>query len=150
MGYATRILACILSLTLICSFARAGEQTQIADLLTGDIETVRINLNAWGASLGYESEFDGDDRRLAPLIAVIRSADQGGGHKCPNMGAIRLRMEGGEVVGLGLLPSHSEGLYGFRLYDGDVFLGAYVVPRSPFLSALEELGVPMDDPAFAD
>ena len=58
--------------------------------------------------------------------------------------------DGRGVIGIGLLPSHSEGLYGFRLYDGDVFLGAYVVQRSPFLSALEELGVPMDDPAFQE
>jgi hypothetical protein len=59
-------------------------------------------------------------------------------------------MAGGRVIGLGLLPSHSEGLYGFRLYDDDVFLRAYVVQRVAFFSALEELGVPMDDPAFKD
>ena len=66
------------------------------------------------------------------------------------MGAIRLRMAGGGIIGLGLLPSHNKDLYGFRLYDGDVLVGAYVVQRSPFLSALEELGVPMDDPAFRE
>jgi hypothetical protein len=87
---------------------------------------------------------------LAPLIAVIKSADQGGGHKCLNVGAIRLRMAGGGVIELGLLPSHSKGLYGFRLHDGGVFLGPYIVQRAPFLSALEELGVPMDDPAFQE
>lgn len=69
---------------------------------------------------------------------MIRSAHEGGGHKCLNMGAIRLRMAGGGVIGFGLLPSHSKGLYGFRLYDGDVFSGADIVQRSPFLSALEE------------
>ena len=140
----------VLVLGVLCQPAVAGEQDLLAALVIEDIETVRINLNTWGASLGFESEFDGDDPRLAPLIAVIRSADRGGGHKCPNMGAIRLRMAGGGVVGLGLLPSHSKDLYGFRLYDGDVFLGAYLVHRSPFLSALEELGVPMDDPAFQE
>jgi len=138
----------VLVLGFLCQPAVPGEQDLLAALVTEDIETVRVNLNTWGASLGFESEFDGDDPRLEPLIAVIKGAARGGGHKCPNMGAIRLRMAGGGVVGLGLLPSHSQGLYGFRLYDGDVFLGAYIVPRSLFLSALEGLGVPMDDPAF--
>ena len=128
----------------------AGELDLLSALETRDIESAGINLNPRGAHLGFEIEIHGDDPRLAPLIAVIRSADQGGGHKCPNMGAIRLRMAGGRVIGLGLLPSHSKGLYGFRLYDGELFLGAYVVHRSPFLSALEELGVPMDDPAFQE
>ena len=148
MSYAARILTFVLSLTLIYSFASAGERDLRSVFTTEDIETVRINLNTWGASLGFEADFDGDDPRLAPLIAVIRHADQGGGHKCPNMGAIRFRMAGGGVIGLGLLPSHSKGLYGFRLYDGDVFLGPYTVQRAPFISALERLGVPMDDPAF--
>jgi hypothetical protein len=137
-------------LIALCLTAAASDQDPLAALLIEDIETVRINLNTWGASLGFEREFDGDDPRLAPLIAVIRSADQGGGHKCPNVGAIRLRMAGGGIIGLGLLPSHNKDLYGFRLYDGDVLVGAYVVQRSPFLSALVELGVPMDDPAFRE
>ena len=142
------LLTLFFVLIALCLTAAVGDQDPLAALLNEDIETVRINLNTWGASLGFESEFDGDDPRLEPLIAVIKGAARGGGHKCPNMGAIRLRMAGGGVVGLGLLPSHSQGLYGFRLYDGDVFLGAYIVPRSLFLSALEGLGVPMDDPAF--
>jgi hypothetical protein len=140
----------VLVLGFLCQPAVPGEQDLLAALVTEDIETVRVNLNTWGASLGFEAEFEGDDTRLAPLIAVIRSADKGGGHKCPNMGAIRFRMVGGRVIGLGLLPSHSKGLYGFRLYDGDVFLGPYIVHRTSFLSALEELGVPMDDPAFKE
>ena len=143
-------LMILLALSTPCVQATDGEERALDSLLMKGIESVHINLNTRGVSLGFESEFDGDDPRLAPLIAVIRSADQGGGHKCPNMGAIRFRMAGGGVIGFGLLPSHSKGLYGFRLYDGDVFLGAYVVQRSPFLSALEELGVPMDDPAFAE
>jgi hypothetical protein len=146
----THLLTLFLVSIALCLTAAADDQGPLAAFLIEDIESVGINLNTWGASLGFESEFDGDDPRLAPLIAVIRSADQGGGHKCPNMGAIRIRMAGGGVIGLGLLPNHSEGLYGFRVYDGDVFLGAYVVQRSPFLSALEELGVPMDDPAFKE
>jgi hypothetical protein len=133
-----------------CLTAAAGDQDPLPAFFIEDIETLRITLNAWGASLGFEAEFDGDDPRLAPLIAVIKSADHGGGHKCPNMGAIRLRMAGGGVIGLGLLPSHSKGLYGFRLYDGDVFLGPYIIQRAPFLSALEELDVPMDDPVFKE
>jgi hypothetical protein len=140
----------VLVLGILCQPAVAGDQGPLAALSTEDIATVRINLNTWGASLGFEADFDGDDPRLAPLIAVIKNADQGGGHKCPNVGAIRLRMAGGGVIGLGLLPSHNEGLYGFRLYDGDVFLGPYTVERAPFISALERLGVPMDDPAFKE
>jgi len=143
--------AVVSAIVAILSFpVGAGERDLLSNLETRDIESARINLNAWGASLGFESEFEGDDPRLERLIAMISSANQGGGHKCPNMSAIRLRMAGGGVIGLGLLPSHSKGLYGFRLYDGGVFLGAYVVQRSPFLSALKELGVPMDDPAFQE
>lgn len=143
--------AVVSAIVAILSFpVGAGERDLLSNLETRDIESARINLNTWGASLGFATEIDGDDPRLVPLIAVIKSADQGGGHKCPNMGAIRLRMAGGGVIGLGLLPSHSKGLYGFRLFDGDVFLGPYIVQRAPFLSALEQLGVPMDDPAFQE
>jgi hypothetical protein len=142
-------LPILLASIVLCLPAAAGEEDLLSSLVPEKVESVRINLNAWGASLGFESEIDGEDPRLAPLIAMIRSADQGGGHKCPNVGAIRLRIASGGLIGLGLLPSHSEGLYGFRLYDGDIFLGAYVVQRTPFLSVLEELGVPMDDPAFS-
>lgn len=145
-----RICGASLMVAAACLFAGAGGPDLPTALETGDIDTVRINLNPWGASLGWESDFAGDDPRLAPLIAVIRSADQGGGHKCPNVGSIRFRIEGGGVIGLGLLPSHSEGLYGFRLYDGDVLQGTYLVQRTLFLAALEELSVPMDDPAFLE
>jgi hypothetical protein len=59
-------------------------------------------------------------------------------------------MKDGSVVGVGLLPRHTEGRYEFRLYDGDQYLEAYIVERKSLLVALEGLGVPMDDPAFTE
>jgi hypothetical protein len=114
------------------------------------ISSVRINLNPWGPQIGFEIEVAGDDPLLAPLAAVIRQAEPGGGHKCANAGAIRFCMKDGSVVGVGLLPSHTEGRYEFRLYDGDQYLEAYIVERKSLLVALEGLGVPMDDPAFTE
>jgi hypothetical protein len=54
----------------------------------------------------------------------------------------------GEMVAVGLLPSHSEGAYEFRLYENDRFEGVYRVRRETLLGALDLLGVPVDDPAF--
>jgi len=87
---------------------------------------------------------------LEALVSVIRGAEPGGGHKCANAGAIRFRMVDGGVIGVGLLPSHKEGLYEIRLYDGDDYVAAYHVQRASLLVALQELGVPMDDPAFRE
>jgi hypothetical protein len=113
-----------------------------------EITSVRINLNPGRAQLGFELEVDGDDPRAEALIAVIREAGPGGGHKCPNQGAIRFRLADGSLVAVGLLPSHTAGQYEFRLYDGNRYLEAYLVERARLLAALEELGVPTDDPAF--
>jgi hypothetical protein len=115
-----------------------------------DIAGVRINLNPWGARLGFEIEVSGDDPRIAALAAVIREAAPGGGHKCANSGALRFRMKDGSVVGVGLLPSHTAGRYELRLYDGDRYVAAYHVERASLLSALGALGVPTDDPAFKE
>jgi hypothetical protein len=52
------------------------------------------------------------------------------------------------MVAVGLLPSHSEGAYEFRLYENDRFEGVYRVRRETLLGALDLLGVPVDDPAF--
>ena len=57
-------------------------------------------------------------------------------------------MDDGRVIGVGLLPSHTEGSYLLRLYDGDHYLAVYRVERTALLDALEALGVPVDDPAF--
>ena len=59
-------------------------------------------------------------------------------------------MNDGRVVAVGLLPSHTPGLYEFRLYEEDHRVGAFSVDRHALLSALAELGVPMDDPAFRE
>jgi hypothetical protein len=49
-----------------------------------------------------------------------------------------------------LLPSHSEGIFQFRLYDGSTVRGVYSVQRSALVTALEALGVPSEDPAFGN
>jgi hypothetical protein len=134
----------------ICLPVAAGDRDLQKVLVTGGVESVRINLNPWGPHLGFEVEIEGDEPRLAPLLSVISSAEPSQGHKCANRGAIRFRMVGGDVVAVGLLPSHSEGSYQYRLYDGDRLEGVFSVQRDALLAALEGLGVPIDDPAFAD
>jgi hypothetical protein len=136
---------------LVLCLPAAAEGEDLGDSLRPErIDSVRINLNPGGAEIGFEAEFDGDDPRLEPLAAVIRGAAPGGGHKCPNAGAIRFWMNDGTVIGIGLLPSHTPGRYEFRLYDGDRYLEAYIVERKSLLAALEGLGIPTDDPAFRE
>jgi hypothetical protein len=115
-----------------------------------DIAAVRINLNPGGAEIGFEAEFDGGDPRLVPLVALLHNATPGGGHKCPNAGAIRFRMKDGGTVGVGLLPSHTAGRYELRLYDGDRYVEPYIVERVDLLAAMKVLGVPTDDQAFRE
>ena len=149
MGYATRILTCILFLTLICSFAGAGEADLRSVLTTEDVERIRINLNPWGPHLGAEIVVAGDHPGIATLLSVIRHAESSRGHKCANSGAIRFWMADGRMVAVGLLPGHREGEFQFRLYDNACLAGVYSVQRAAFLAALESLGVPIEDPAFA-
>jgi len=128
----------------------AGELDLLSALETRDIESARINLNPWGAHLGFEMEIAGDDLGLAALVSVVRDAEPAQGHKCANRGAIRFRMSGEEAIAVGLLPSHSEGFYDLRLYRDERVEGVYRVRRAALLAALEELGVPKDDPAFKE
>lgn len=134
----------------LCLPAVAGERNVLAALVVEDIEDARINLNPWGGHLGFEMEIDGDDPGLAALVSVIRSAAPARGHKCSNRGAIRFRMSDGGVIAVGLLPSHSAGIYNLRLYAGERLQGVCRLDRGPFLAALDALGVPMDDPAFQE
>jgi len=128
----------------------AGELDLLSALETRDIESARINLNPWGAHLGFEMEIAGDDLGLAALVSVVRDAEPARGHKCANRGAIRFRMSDGSVIAVGLLPSHSEGFYDLRLYEGERLKGVCRVDRTQFLAVLDELGVPMDDSAFQE
>jgi len=116
------------------------------------IAGVRINLNPWGARIGFEAGFRGEDPRLEPLLAALRESAPvpGKGHKCANAGAIRLRTTEGRVIGFGLLPGHEPGLYEVRVYDGDRLVELRRVDRARLLAALDGLGLPMDDPAFRE
>jgi hypothetical protein len=145
-----RTLTVMLVLITFCPPAVAGERDLVAALVPGDIKGARINLNPWGPHLGFESEIDGDDPRMVALVSVIRNAEPAQGHKCANRGTIRFLMSDGGVIAVGLLPSHSEGFYDFRLYNGDSLESVYRVHREPLFTALTELGVPLDDPAFYD
>ena len=145
-----RALTVMLVLITFCPPAVAGERDLVAALVPGDIKGARLNLNSWGPHLGFESEIDGDDPRMVALVSVIRNAEPAQGHKCANRGAIRFLMSDGGVIAVGLLPSHSEGFYDFRLYNGDSLERVYRVQQEPLLTALTELGVPLDDPAFYD
>jgi hypothetical protein len=141
----------LMTVVFLCtSTAVAGGKDPRASLEPQNITRARINLNPGGAQLGFEVEVDGDDPRVETLVAVIREAEPCGGHKCPNQGAIRFWLADGSVLGVGLLPSHTQGRYEFRLYVGDRYLSAYRVERASLLSALEQLGVPTSDPAFRE
>ena len=118
----------------------------VADLGTGTVESIRINLNAWGANLGFEAVIAGDDPRIAKLIQLIQSAEPGAGHKCSNVGAVRFVMTDGRQLALGLLPSHDDTGFELRLYREEVYVGVVRVDREQLLSALENLGVPREDP----
>jgi hypothetical protein len=128
-----------------------SEAEQLVDLLRiGNIESVRINLVPGGADIGFELEVTGTDPDLEPLLELIRGMKPGGGHKCPNAGSIRFRMNGGGTIGIGLLPSHTKGLYGFRLYDGDRHLQTFTLDRGALLEAMDRLGVPTAAYAFRE
>ena len=99
---------------------------------------------------GFEALIDGADPRLAGLIRVIRGARTPGGHKCSNAGSIRFRLTGGGMVGVGLLPSHSPGVYELRIYDGERLVDVYRVERAALLNALAALRVPTDNYAFRE
>lgn len=135
------------ALGLVVVPTAANELTNRLDAL--EVETARININPWGANLGFELEVSGDDRRLAPLLHLIREAPSGPDHKCANVGAVRLRMRNGDVLGIGLLPSHTEGRFDLRLYEGDRYLGVVQVDRERLLAVLAVLGLPPDDPWLA-
>ncbi len=141
----------IVIVVIVACLPASAASTDPLDLLQSrSISGMRVNLNPWGPHLGFEIELAGDDPRVEALVAVIRGAEPGGGHKCANAGAIRFRMKDGEVIGIGLLPSRKEGLYELRIYDGNDFVATYRVERVSFLVALEGLGLPMDDPAFSE
>lgn len=143
---------CVASLVLAATYslAGAGETDPIAELASGTIESVRINLVPWGANLGFEAQFDGQDPRFQRLLEVIVRSEPGRGHKCPNRGAVRFQLAGGKVIAIGLLPSHGEGSFDLRIYDHERLIGVNRVARAGLLAAFDEMGVPVDDPAFAN
>jgi hypothetical protein len=145
---ATRTSITSLVSIVLCLPAAAGDHDLLKALAAGEVENARINLNPWGAHLGVEIDIEGDDPELEALLSVLSSAEPSRGHKCANRGAIRFRLRGGQLIALGLLPSHSEGSYLYRLYDGVHLEGVFSVQRDALLDALGALGVPVDDPAF--
>ena len=147
MSRSIQVVGIMLALCSVC--ATAGTQpsdTIVTELSTKSIDWVRINLNASGAELGFETVVAGDDPRITPLIHLIRNAEPGKGHKCSNVGAVRFRMKDGSLLGLGLLPSHNETDFELRLYGDDQFLGVLRVDRQDLLAILESLGVPQEHP----
>jgi hypothetical protein len=141
----------VLILIAILLVAPLAEGADLLETLRPEnIAGAHMILNPGGADIGFELEIAGDDPGLQDLVDLLRAAEAGGGHKCPNVGAIRFRMKDGSLVGIGLLPSHTAGLYEFRLYDGDKYLEAYILNRQDLLNALAPLGVPPDDPAFRE
>jgi hypothetical protein len=150
MSALTRTVTLMTIVLVVCVPIVAAETDLRDSLQPQTIGSVRINLLPRGAQLGFEVEVPGDDPRVEALSVLIREAEPGGGHKCANSGAIRFQMADGKFIGVGLLPSHTQEGYGLRVYDGDRFVATYRVERAALLNALEDLGVPMDDPAFKE
>ena len=146
-----RLTTLVVLLISLCLPARAqGPEELVADLVadlgTGTVESIRINLNAWGANLGFEAVIAGDHQRIAKLIQLVQSAEPGAGHKCPNVGAVRFVMTDGRQIALGLLPSHDDTGFELRLYNGEKYVGILRTDREQLLSVLGDLGVPREDP----
>lgn len=143
-------LIAVLVVTLACGPIVTAGNTLLDSLQPDAISSMRITLKPGGAEIGFEAEFSGDDPAVGDLVAVIRTGEPGGDHKCVNAGSIRFTMRDGSVIGVGLLPAHTGDHYGLRLYDGDRLVTCVRVERYALLEAVEALGVPMDDPAFRD
>lgn len=146
---------CVLTLAAVfCGLAApypSGAEGPPAKLTSADIATVQIRLNSGGVDLGFSSDLPGDDPRVRALVEVIRDrAEPAHDHKCGNRGSIRFQMRDGRRLALGLLPGHTAGFYELRFYEGDEFVAIYRIDRAAFLAALGDLGVPLDDRAFAD
>lgn len=120
------------------------------ELQHGTITNAQINLDPSGAQLGFQAEIDEDEPDLQRLVDLVLAAEPCRGCKCQNVGAVRITLEDGSVVGVGLLPSHDEANFKLRFYIDDRFLGVYRVDREAFLAVLEGLDVPVDDPAFGE
>ena len=144
-----KIRLAAIALAICPPFLTAGAQEPnelIAELSVGTIDLVRINLNAWGSTLGFEEVVAGNDPRIAALIELIRNAEPGTGHKCANVGAVRFLIAKGRQIALGILPSHDETGFELRLYSGEQYVGVVRVDRDHILSVLEDMGVPTDNP----
>jgi hypothetical protein len=149
----SRLLTTLLLLiapVLPCMPAPSETELLVDRLHAKNIESVRFNLNPGGADIGFELEVAGNDARLEPLLDVIYVMRPGGGHKCPNAGAIRFKMKDGGLIGIGLLPSHTKGQYELRLYDGDRHMETFIVDRTALVKAMAEIGVPADHHAFKE
>lgn len=145
----TRMRRSVFAVAICAACLPAGAQTVdqlVADLGAGTVDSVRINLNPWGANLGFEVILGSDDSGVQRLIHLIRNAEPGTGHKCANVGAVRFMMSDGRRIALGLLPSHDHPGFELRLDNDGVYVGVLRVDQEPLLPTLEDLGVPRDDP----
>ena len=80
---------------------------------------------------------------------LIKNAAPGRDHKCGNIGALRFFLEDRSVRGVGLLPSHDEGRFDLRLYEGDGYV-VVQVDLNRFREILGELGVPAGESIMVD
>lgn len=143
------VCASLLVVVAVATVA-GGEDGAMASLSQTKFEAVRITLNPWGPHLGFALDIVGDEPRLAALVGVISTAEPTTRHKCANRGAIRFELRDGRKIAVGLLPNHERDFYDLRMYDDGRLEGIYRVRRDALLTALGELGVPVDDPALSD
>lgn len=77
-----------------------------------------------------------DPEAIAAVVAVLRSGERTGDHKCGSRGAITLRRANGTTAVLEFLPGHHDEWYELRYAAG-----IYRVPRAEFVAAMRRVGV---------
>ena len=145
MGNAVQRMVLMTGLAAVAAGPCDARESELARGVGGG-DSVRINLNPRGAQIGFENVVPGDHEGVSALVDLIEHAPPGDNHKCPNVGAIRFLKAEGSVLGVGLLPSHSEGLFELRLYDENRYVGVIEVDRTLLQLVLAMLGVPPDEP----
>jgi len=77
----------------------------------------------------------GDERAVAELVSVLRTARANRDHKCGDRGGITLTFATGDAI-VDLLPGHTPGYYELRYHNRN-----YRLKKDPFVKALVKCGV---------
>jgi len=108
------------------------------DFPTGSVESVDIELNAWGTRQKAARARSADAGKIEALLAVLRKAKLTEDHKCGDTGRLTFRRKDGSEVKFGILAGHDERYHEFRAYKGSGYR-IFRVQRAPFLKAMRDL-----------